>query len=101
VLDSIVKGCERGTRIFSAGGPPDGDHIHTMVAKRKGLNIQFCGGPSMTHWNEAFAELREGRLDVTPIYGHSVGLDEVASALNAARDADGPARIIVIPSIGT
>jgi threonine dehydrogenase-like Zn-dependent dehydrogenase len=101
VLDSIVKGCERGTRIFSAGGPPDGDHIHTMVAKRKGLNIQFGGGPSMTHWNEAFAEVCEGRLDVTPMYGHSVGLDEVASALNAARDANGPARIIVIPSIGT
>ena len=100
VLDSIVKGCERGSRIFSAGGPPDGDHIHTMVAKRKGLNIQFGGGPSMTHWNEAFAEVCEGRLDVTPMYGRSVGLDEVAAALNAARDANGPARIIVIPSSG-
>ena len=100
VLDSIVKGCERGSRIFSAGGPPDGDHIHTMVAKRKGLNIQFGGGPSMTHWNEAFAEVCEGRLDVTPMYGRSVSLDEVAAALNAARDANGPARIIVIPSSG-
>jgi threonine dehydrogenase-like Zn-dependent dehydrogenase len=100
VLDAIVKGCERGTRIFSAGGPPDGDHIHTMVAKRKGLNIQFGGGPSMTHWNEAFAEVCEGRLDVAPMYGRSVGLGEVADALDAARDANGPARIIVIPSIG-
>ena len=27
-------------------------------------------------------------------------LDEVAAALNAARDANGPARIIVIPSSG-
>lgn len=98
VLDSIVKGCERGTRIFSAGGPPDGDHLHTMVAKRKGLNIQFGGGPSMTHWNEAFAEVCEGRLDVTPMYGRSVGLDEVSSALDAARDANGPARIVVVPS---
>jgi 3-hydroxyisobutyrate dehydrogenase-like beta-hydroxyacid dehydrogenase/threonine dehydrogenase-like Zn-dependent dehydrogenase len=24
VLDSIVRGCERGTRVFSAGGPPEG-----------------------------------------------------------------------------
>ena len=39
VLDTIVKGCERSTRIFSAGGPPEGDHLHTMVAKRKGLNM--------------------------------------------------------------
>jgi threonine dehydrogenase-like Zn-dependent dehydrogenase len=100
VLDAIVKGCERGTRIFSAGGPPDGDHIHTMVAKRKGLNIQFGGGPSMTHWNEAFEEVCEGRLDVTPMFGRTVGLREVSTAINEARDANGPARIIVVPSVG-
>lgn len=97
VLDSIVKGCERGTRIFSAGGPPQGDHLHTMVAKRKGLNIQFGGGPSVTHWNEAFEEVCSGRLDVTPMFGGTVGLDGVAAAIDTARDARGPARIIVVP----
>jgi threonine dehydrogenase-like Zn-dependent dehydrogenase len=97
VLDSIVKGCERGTRIFSAGGPPEGDHLHTMVAKRKGLNMQFGGGPSLTHWNEAFDAVCSKRLDVTPMFGHTVGLDEVPAALDAARDATGPPRIIVLP----
>jgi len=97
VLDSIVKGCERGTRIFSAGGPPEGDHVHTMVAKRKGLNIQFGGGPSMTHWNEAFEEVCSGRLDVTPMFGWKVNLEEVGKAIDDARDANGPARIIVVP----
>jgi threonine dehydrogenase-like Zn-dependent dehydrogenase len=98
VLDSIVKGCERGTRIFSAGGPPEGEHLHTMTAKRKGLNIQFGGGPSITHWNEAFDEVCSGRLDVTPMVGRIVGLDEVPTALDDARDANGAARIIVVPS---
>ena len=97
VLDTIVKGCERGTRIFSAGGPPEGDHLHTMIAKRKGLNLQFGGGPSTTHWNEAFEEVCSGRLDVTPMFGHVVGLDGVPQALDDARDANGPARIIVVP----
>jgi threonine dehydrogenase-like Zn-dependent dehydrogenase len=97
VLDSIIKGCERGTRIFSAGGSPAGDHLHTMVAKRKGLNIQFGGGPSMTHWNEAFEEVCAGRVDVTPMFGRKVGLHEVPGALDDARDANGPARIIVVP----
>jgi threonine dehydrogenase-like Zn-dependent dehydrogenase len=97
VLDSIIKGCERGTRVFSAGGPPQGDHLHTMVAKRKGLNIQFGGGPSMAHWNEAFAEVCEGRLDVGPMFGYTVDLDGVPRALNDARDANGPARIVVVP----
>lgn len=97
VLDSIVRGCERGTRIFSAGGPPEGDHLHTMVAKRKGVNIQFGGGPSMTHWNEAFEEVCAGRIDVTPMFGRTVGLDDVPAALDAARDAHSPPRIIVVP----
>jgi threonine dehydrogenase-like Zn-dependent dehydrogenase len=97
VLDTIIKGCERGTRIFSAGGPPQGDHLHTMVAKRKGLNIQFGGGPSMTHWNQAFEEVCAGRVDVTPMFGRTVDLDGTSRAIDDARDANGPARIIVIP----
>src|SRR5262249_53242977 len=57
VLDSIIRSCQRGTRILSAGGPPQGDHLHTMTAKRKGLNIQFGGGPAITDWNAAFDEV--------------------------------------------
>lgn len=45
VLDGIIQQCERGTRILTAGGPPEGDHISSLVAKRKGVNIQFGGGP--------------------------------------------------------
>jgi threonine dehydrogenase-like Zn-dependent dehydrogenase len=97
VLDAILRSCERGTRIFSAGGPPEGEHLHTMTAKRKGLNIQFGGGPSITHWNEAFEEVCSGRLDVTPMFGRILGLDEVPEALDEARDATGPPRLIVVP----
>lgn len=97
VLDSIFKGCERGTRIFSVGGPPEGEHLHTLVAKRKGLSVQFGGGPSMTHWNEAFEAVCSGSLDVSPMLGPTVNLDEVPDALRAARNANGPARIIVKP----
>jgi threonine dehydrogenase-like Zn-dependent dehydrogenase len=97
VLDSIFKGCERGTRIFSVGGPPEGEHLHTLVAKRKGLSVQFGGGPSMAHWNEAFEAVCSGSLDVSPMLGPTVNLDEVPDALVAARNANGPARIIVKP----
>jgi threonine dehydrogenase-like Zn-dependent dehydrogenase len=97
VLDSIIKGCERGTRIFSAGGAPQGDHLSTMVAKRKGLNIQFGGGPSITHWNEAFEEVCSGRLDVSPMTGQIIGLDGVAGGIDDSRHGRGPARIIVVP----
>ena len=92
VLDSIIKGCERGTRIFSVGGPPEGDHLHTLTAKRKGLNIQFGGGPSMAHWDEAFEAVCSGSLDVTPMLGRTVGLDEVPERARrrARRQRAGP-----------
>ena len=101
VLDSIIKGCERGTRIFSVGGPPEGDHLHTLTAKRKGINIQFGGGPLPAHWDEAFAAVCSGSLDVAPMLGRTVGLDEVPDALDAARDSRGPARIVVVPGLRT
>jgi threonine dehydrogenase-like Zn-dependent dehydrogenase len=97
VLDAIIKGCERGTRIFSLGGPPEGDHLHTLTAKRKGLNIQFGGGPLPNHWDEAFEAVCSGDLDVTPMLGRTVGLDEVSEALDSSRDANGPPRIVVVP----
>jgi threonine dehydrogenase-like Zn-dependent dehydrogenase len=97
VLNSIVRSCERGTRIFSAGGPPEGEHLHTMTAKRKGLNMQFGGGPMMPAWNQALEEVMSGRIDVTPMSGRVIGLDEMPQAINDARDANGPARIVVQP----
>jgi threonine dehydrogenase-like Zn-dependent dehydrogenase len=97
VLDSIIKGCERGTRILSLGGAPEGDHLHTLTAKRKGLNIQFGGGPLPVHWGEAFEAVCSGSLDVSPLLGRIVGLDDVPAALEDSRNANGPARIVVIP----
>jgi threonine dehydrogenase-like Zn-dependent dehydrogenase len=97
VLDSVIKAGGHGTRIFSMGGPPEGELLHTLTAKRKGINIQFGGGPSMAYWDEAFEAVCSGRLDVRPMLGRTVGLGEVPEALDAARDANGPARIIVVP----
>lgn len=97
VLDGIIRQCERATRIFSAGGPPEGEHLHTMTAKRKGLNMHFGGGPSMPHWNEALEEVMSGRIDVSPMGGRVIGLDEMPQAIDDARDANGPARIVVQP----
>lgn len=97
VLDSIITGCQRGTRIYSMGGPPGGERLNTLTAKRKGLNIQFGGGPLPEHWDDAFEAVCSGRLDVTPMLGRTVGLDEVPAALDEARDAAGPARIVVVP----
>jgi threonine dehydrogenase-like Zn-dependent dehydrogenase len=97
VLDGIVRGCEQGARIFSAGGCVEGDHIHSKTAHGKGLNIQFGGGPSVTEWNEAMNEVCSGRLDVRPLIGAVVPLDMMLQSFDIARSGKGPARIIVLP----
>jgi threonine dehydrogenase-like Zn-dependent dehydrogenase len=97
VLDEIIMGVQRETRIFSAGGCPQGDFIHTMVAKRKGLNIQFGGGPMPEDFLAAFELICSRRLDVSPIVGRLVPLADTPQAIDDARRADGPARIVVLP----
>jgi hypothetical protein len=42
-------------------------------------------------------EVCSRRLDVAAKMGRVVGLDEVATALDDARDANGPPRIAVVP----
>ena len=61
------------------------------------MGLQFGGGPSMAHWDEAFQAVCSGSLDVRPMLGRTVGLGEVAAALDAARDANEAARIVVVP----
>jgi threonine dehydrogenase-like Zn-dependent dehydrogenase len=98
VLDQIIRGCERGTRILTAGGPPDGDRISSMVAKRKGLSIQFGGGPDPQDWYGTLDAISDGSLDPSPVIGLTVGLDGVPAALEMARRGDGPARIMIHPA---
>jgi threonine dehydrogenase-like Zn-dependent dehydrogenase len=95
VLDGIIMNCERDTRILSAGGCPDGDHIHSVTAHTKGLNIQFGGGPMLPDWNEAMEEVCSGNIDVRPIVGEVIGVDGIPEALRRAKGASAPPRIIV------
>ena len=97
VLDGIISNCERDTRILSAGGCPDGDHIHSVTAHGKGINIQFGGGPQMFDWNEALEEVCSGNIDVRPIVGEIIGLDAVPDALERAKRGDAPVRIVIKP----
>jgi threonine dehydrogenase-like Zn-dependent dehydrogenase len=85
--------CERGSRILSAEGPPEKEHLRTKTATRKGLNFQFGGGPKVARGDEAFEAVRRGVVDVRPLVGRLVGLDEVPLGVQDP----GPARVVVVP----
>ena len=97
VLDGIVRDCPPSTRIFTAGGAPEGDHISSAVAKKKGIVIHFGGGPKHEDWYGTLDAIVAGDLDPSPVIGMIVDLDGVPDAIDLARRADGPARIMIHP----
>ena len=97
LMQEIVDSCGFNARIFAAGGWYTGDTLGITEATSKGVSIQFGGGPQGEDWYGTLAAIVAGRLDPLPSVGMTVGLDGVVDALDLARNAQGPPRIIVHP----
>lgn len=98
LLQQIVESCEPGARIYAAGGWYTGDALNCTDATRKGVCVQFGGGPGAEAWYGTLAAVCEGRLDPLPAIGMVVGLDELPDAIDLARKAQGPPRIVIHPN---
>jgi threonine dehydrogenase-like Zn-dependent dehydrogenase len=98
LMQQIVESCEFTARIAAAGGWYTGDSLGVTDATQQGVNIQFGGGPQPEDWYGTLDAICEGRLDPLPSVGMVIGLDGVEDALDLARHASGPPRIIVHPT---
>ena len=98
LLQRIVQDCPAGSRIFAAGGWYTGDTLDVTAATMKGVSIQFGGGPGADAWYGTLAAIIEGRLDPLPSVGMVVDLDGALEAIDLARNAQGPPRIVVHPN---
>jgi threonine dehydrogenase-like Zn-dependent dehydrogenase len=98
LVQSLIDAAEFGTRIYSAGGWYSGDHISCTAASRQGITIQFGGGPMPDDWYGTLEAVCDGRLDPLPSVGRVIGLEEVPAAIDEARRAEGPPRVIVHPN---
>jgi threonine dehydrogenase-like Zn-dependent dehydrogenase len=97
LLQNIVDTCPPGSRIYAAGGWYTDDVVDIKAATKKGVSIQFGGAPSADAWYGTLEAVISGRLDPRPSIGMKVGLDGVPEAINLARMAQGPPRIVVHP----
>ena len=97
LVQQLVESCEMWTRIYVAGAWYTADSINCTDAARKGVTIQFGGGPLPDDWYGTLDAVCDGRLDPLPSVGRIIGLDDVPEALELARRAQGPPRIIVHP----
>ncbi len=98
LLERIVEDCPPGSRIFAVGGWYTGDSLNVTSATKKGVSIQFGGGPGADAWYGTLAAIVAGRLDPLPSVGMVVDLDGVPDAIDLARKAQGPPRIVVHPN---
>jgi threonine dehydrogenase-like Zn-dependent dehydrogenase len=98
LIQSIVESAEMATRIYCAGGWYTGDTLDITTATRRGVTLQFGGGPHPQDWYGTLDAIATGRLDPLPSVGKIITLDEVPDALELARRSDGPPRIIVHPN---
>ena len=98
LLQQIVDACPMGSQIYAAGGWYTGDALNVTQATKKLLMIQFGGAPGADDWYGTLDAIISGRLDPLPSVGTAIGLDEVPDAIDRARKAQGPPRIIVHPN---
>jgi threonine dehydrogenase-like Zn-dependent dehydrogenase len=98
MLARIVQECPASSRIYAAGGWYTGDSLDVTPATKKGVRIQFGGGPDGDAWYGTLDAIVSGRLDPRPSIGMVIGLDGVPAAIDLARKAQGPPRIIIHPN---
>lgn len=97
LVQQIIESTAMWSRIYAAGGWYTGDSIGCTEATRKGVTIQFGGGPGPDAWYGTLDAVVSGRLDPLPAVGRVIGLDEVPAALAETRESQGPPRTIVRP----
>lgn len=98
LVQQLVETCEMWTRIYVAGAWYTDDTINCTDGARKGVTIQFGGGPLPDDWYGTLDAVVDGRLDPLPSVGRVIGLDDVPEAIDEARRAEGPPRVIVHPN---
>lgn len=97
MLGDIIRDCEIGARIMSCGGGSE-DLIPTTTGHTKGVNIQIGGGPMPDDWYECLDLVVGGPLNPMPLLGETVSLEELPDAIERARSASAPVRIVYVPS---
>ena len=97
VIDQIIRQCGYSARIIVPGWCLEPDHMLTVCAHTKALNIQFGCGPMDVDFDQAVRALGDGRIDPSPWLGGRIRLSEVAARLDGISNPLNPVRFVVDP----
>ena len=97
VLQQLIDGAPRGSRVVVVGVCLEPDRIHPFTAINKELSIQFSLAYGPGEFSATLGHIAEGRIDVDPMITGQVGLEEVAASFEALASPELHAKILVEP----
>jgi threonine dehydrogenase-like Zn-dependent dehydrogenase len=97
VLDAIMRGAPRGSRIVVAGVCMERDSIRPLYGVSKELGLQFVLAYSPDEFAGTLRNIAEGRIPLEPLITGRVGVEGVASAFEELTQPERHAKILVEP----
>lgn len=97
VIEAMMKGAQRGTRIVVVGVCMEQDHIRPFVGINKELNLQFVLGYTPEEFARTLHDIAEGDIDVAPLITGHVDIEGVPQAFADLADPEKHAKILVVP----
>ncbi|HEC11409.1 MAG TPA: alcohol dehydrogenase [Acidimicrobiales bacterium] len=99
VLQEILDGAMRDTRVVVVGVCMEHDRIRPLTGIGKEINIQFVLGYTPEEFAATLSDLAEGELRPQPMISGRVGLEGVPAAFEALADPESHAKIVVDPTL--
>jgi threonine dehydrogenase-like Zn-dependent dehydrogenase len=97
VIDQIMTGVVRGTRLVIVGVCMEPDTILPLRGISKELNLQFVLGYDAGEFAATLRHIAEGALTTAPLVTGTVGVTGVAAAFDALASPERHAKILVEP----
>lgn len=97
MLGMIMNSVGFGARVVVGGFCLEPEQIYIPSGQMRRLKIFFAAGEEQQDMELAMRAMADGRIDVTSWLGGSVGLEGVASALDAMQTPAAPVRTVVDP----
>jgi len=97
MLQRIVEAAPFDGRIVMGGYCMEEERVFIFAAQNKRLNIQFAAGEEPQDMDLAMRAIADGRIDVTPWVGATIGLNQVAQSLADMSGPLAPVRTVLDP----
>jgi threonine dehydrogenase-like Zn-dependent dehydrogenase len=96
LIDQVMAGAPRGSRIVVVGVCMEADAIHPMLGIVKELNLQFVLGYTQDEFAATLGHIAQGRIPTAPLITGRVGIEGVAKAFDELASPERHAKILVV-----